>query len=493
MACTAPTSANLATDDAGDDDLAASDGATTDDLAGADLVGSSVDMAGPAKDMTGAPATDMATVSKPSLFVATGEYITYLLPVSPSGGQIFALGTASQWLGIAGAIAVPPVSIDVPSTARFIDVQGGLHQSLAIDTNGAVWTWGDSQSVGLLGDGTNNSSDKPAAITTDAAGQAFGGAARVACGRDFDLVLKTDGSVWVFGNGAGGIAGNGTAGGTLTRPSQVSFPSGTKITKILASSIGLALDSDGNVWSWGANDGNVANLGHTGDGRTPAKVALPSSVKFKDIATGGLGFNYALSTAGALYGWGQEGSYFGKTPSGSNYYLPQATPILLDVQLPLPRPVTQVAADHNTTHVILDDGSLWGWGDNVMGQVGNGTELDWSKTNPAYTWNWAKYGLMVIKPVHVKIGTTFQQLFATSPYVFYDYALGTDGKLYSWGRNKTGNLGNGVYPANSTQAAQVPNSWDVTTPTVVSPLTLTKGTPTQSPYCVANPTASVCN
>ena len=95
--------------------------------------------------------------------------------------------------------------------------------------------------------------------------------------------------------------------------------------------------------------------------------------------------------------------------------------------------------------------------------------------------------------------SNFVKIFAHAPFVFYDYALTADGNLYSWGRNKTGILGNGVYPLaangnlglSSDMSGQYPNSWDVTKATLVTPFT-TQPKGVNSPYCIANPTAPDC-
>jgi alpha-tubulin suppressor-like RCC1 family protein len=88
------------------------------------------------------------------------------------------------------------------------------------------------------------------------------------------------------------------------------------------------------------------------------------------------------------------------------------------------------------------------------------------------------YDDMVYAPVQIVPGVSnFSQIFANTAYDFYVYALTADGKLYSWGRNKTGTLGNGVYPmaadgnpgTASNISANHPNSWDVPTATLVTP------------------------
>jgi alpha-tubulin suppressor-like RCC1 family protein len=223
---------------------------------------------------------------------------------------------------------------------------------------------------------------------------------------------------------------------------------------------------------------------------TPHKVVdLPANIV--DIAVGYSSFAYALTADGDLYGWGYRGAYLG-LGTDSNNYQPTPTPIPLKTVLDLPHPVVSVVADMITTHVILSDGTLWGWGDSAQGEVGNGQELDFSQTATPYAWDYTAFQLMVRKPVQIVPGVSnFVKVFANSAYDFYDYALTADGKLYSWGRNKTGTLGNGVYPASSNMAATYPNSWDVPLATEVSPFTAQPQAVT-SPYCVANPGAKDC-
>jgi alpha-tubulin suppressor-like RCC1 family protein len=232
------------------------------------------------------------------------------------------------------------------------------------------------------------------------------------------------------------------------------------------------------------------------DSMTPAKITgLPANIK--DVAAGYASFYYALTDDGELYGWGYRWLYLGLYDP-NNGYAPQPTPKALKSALKLPQPVAQISADHMSTHVILTDGTLWGWGDDAMGEVGDGQELDYVHMYNC-AWDYAT-NLWVYHPVQIaKDAGPFAKVWSNSAYDFYDYAMTVDGKLYSWGRNKTGILGNGVYPlaangnlgTSSNMCATYPNSWDVTVPTLVDPLHVTpKGQ--NSPCCVANPTGQDC-
>jgi len=128
----------------------------------------------------------------------------------------------------------------------------------------------------------------------------------------------------------------------------------------------------------------------------------------------------------------------------------------------------------------------------VEGLVGNGQELDYGTMNPPYAWDWGKDELLVAQAVNIAPSVhDFKQVFTGTADVFYACALTSDGRLFSWGRNKTADLGNGVYPTNSQQAATYPNSWDVTVPTEVSPMDA-PNQPTSSPVCIQVQNAPSC-
>jgi alpha-tubulin suppressor-like RCC1 family protein len=449
----------------------------------------------------GTPPSDAASDGgvRPGLTkVATGEYEVFYLV----DGRILAYGTGSieNGLGPNAGLAIPARPLAVPEATRFTDVQGGLHQSMAVDTTGRVWTWG-AMTNGVQGGGTDvGDPSTPFRITEDVDGKPFDTVIAVAPTTEFDVALKADGTVWVWGNCVGGVTGDGTNGGVVRRPTMVPLPSGVKITKIAGSTSVLALASDGSVWAWGPSEAGGGHLG-TGDtnGTTPKKVLdLPPDVV--DVVAGGSSFYWARTSKGELYGWGYRGAYLGLGKDPKDNYHPTPKPIPMNATLGFTRKVIALAADSLTTHVILDDGSLWGWGDAAMGGVGDGQELDFSKTPAPYAWDFGAFQLMVPKPVRIVPSVSnFVAVFGNSAYDFYGYAQTADGKLYSWGRNKTAVLGDGVYPlaaggnlgVSSNMAATYPNSWDVPLATQVDPLTV-KAKGVNSPYCVANPNAKDC-
>jgi hypothetical protein len=174
--------------------------------------------------------------------------------------------------------------------------------------------------------------------------------------------------------------------------------------------------------------------------------------------------------------------------------IPVALPRDLSNDLNLPRPVVAVTTNSVSTHVILSDSTLWGWGDNATGCVGNGEELNYTNHIPPYAWDFGPAQLLVQKPVRLApMVRNFTHVFGGSAYVFYTYAETATGQLYSWGRNKGGVLGNGVVGASSEIMAVYPTSWDVPAVTAIDPFALTSPVLSTSPYCLLHPEGHPCN
>jgi hypothetical protein len=174
----------------------------------------------------------------------------------------------------------------------------------------------------------------------------------------------------------------------------------------------------------------------------------------------------------------------------------QSLPVDLTGDLNLPHPVSSIMCNSVSTHVILTDGTLWGWGDNTQGNVGNGIETNWATYHTPFAWDWGAAEVLQNKPVQIApLVHNFTNLFAGTSACFYTYAETATGQLYSWGRNKSTVLGNQVEGATSNLFATYPDGWDQPTITAVNPFAITTSTLFLStcPYCVLNPTSSPCN
>jgi len=439
----------------------------------------------------GTPVNPPPPATTPLTFVAPGEYQVFFID---STKHLYGVGTNLNTLGVGGA-GVPgtTLAVAVPSNLKFKTAAGILHGGAAVDTAGNVWSWGDNDQ-GQVGNGSVSSGVlTPVQVATDSMGNPFTGITTLVSYYTGNTsqgwyAVKSDSTLWVWGQTFDGMRGNGTAGSTAnTRPVQVPLPGGRKVMKIVAGDNLIVLFSDSTVWTCGGSGGN---LGYTVSGNSYQSLQqLTTLTGIKDIAGGGL-FNYALKSNGTLYGWGYYGYYMGGTGSENS---PLATPTDLTTRLSLPHPIRSIAVNMNCTHVILSDSTLWGWGDNAQGGIGIGQELDFSTTPDPYAWSYAPAQLLQRSPVQVTSRKDFVALFSNYNFVMYTYAETAGGQLYSWGRNKGAVLGNGIVGCTSDIVATYPNSWDITTPAAVNPLSITSTTVGPCPYCVAHPTTSPCN
>jgi alpha-tubulin suppressor-like RCC1 family protein len=407
--------------------------------------------------------------------IAPGGYQCFFLV----GGDVVGIGSnRCGQLGFGTGAPyppAPPVPIQVPPQTKFIDVVAAGYHSLAVDSTGHVWTWGSNR-YGQRGDGSPLERDGvpappeyslPNRIAHDSQGHDFDGVIRVCGGWWIDGALKSDGTIWVWGKNSeetNGLAGSPeVTSATLDRPTQVPFDEGVSIVELATSgAMMVARDTAGRVWSWGGGVNSSENRG-SGQRDFTKPCLLPNLPEIRTIAIGD-GFSYALDGAGNLWGWGLSGTYLGLGPAQGGWF-PQPTPVKLSFPEFGGTPVAAVAVSGHSTHVILTDGTLWGWGDSAMGEVGNGEMLDFAPRN--YSWDWGKFERMVFRPVRIAPDVhNFAALYSTA-MCFYTYAVTQDGQIYSWGRNKTGILGNGVIPTGDVAAH--PDSWNVPTATRVSP------------------------
>ena len=449
-----------------------------------------------AGSQTGTAAGSQTGATLPRYLIGCGEYQVFF--INTSTGKLYGISTNMRLLARGDNDGEPglPVMVAIPRNRTIKAVASGLHNSIAVDNNGEVWTWGSNENA-QAGTGTseNPTDDFPHRIMQDSLGNPFTNVIQVACWANQTaegcLAVKDDGTVWIWGKTGGGFRGNGIYGAINKRPVRIDIPGNRKIVKVVAAEVILALAADGTVYSWGG-DNRPYLLGTTGaDFRKPTKVNLPKPAK--DIA-GASYISYALGVDGKLYGWGYAGAYLGIGKDGYKGNVPVALPRDLSDELRLPKPVRMIATNSVSTHVILTDSTLWGWGDNATGCIGNGEELDFANHMPPYAWDFGPAQLFVQKPVRIAPSVhNFTYLSGGSAYVFYTYAETADGRLFSWGRNKGGVLGNGVVGASPQIISVYPNSWDVALASEVDPFALKRYYVSTSPYCVLNPDGNPCN
>jgi len=328
---------------------------------------------------------------------------------------------------------------------KAVDVSTGFNVVTILDDQGYVWV-------------TDQGLATSSRVNTDATGAAFNGNVSL-YGYFFTyLSIRSDGSIWYWGGDDYHFYS--TSGTTITAPKKLNTPPGAQFKKIATGNGLMALTTTGDVYVWGKGDS------------TYHQMILPRPVS--DIAASHLGYfvavvpdNIAVSTMGYPYAWGAENGHY-LASSAANYTAPVACKTLWGMNVP----IKEISSNETVIHYIDSLGNLYGLGDNVMGEVGNGQE----KVNHAelyatpYAWDWGKNEMLTSAPVQVMPGTKFKKLFTGNSYVYYHYATDDKDSLYFWGRNKSFVGGDGV--ANG-QEGTWPNALDVLAPSMRTPLTIT--------------------
>ena len=282
----------------------------------------------------------------------------------------------------------------------------GDDHSFAICSDSTVIAWGKNQN-GQLGNGTTTDSKTPKKVSFLSKIKA------VAAGENHSVALKSDGTVWTWGDNVEGQLGNSTTKDSSI-PSQI-----ISLTNVIAIAAGgyhcLAIKGDGTVWAWGWN-----NKGQLGDG-TNTKSTIPVQVSALTLTNiiaiaGGGEHSLALANNGQVLAWGRNGN--GQLGDGTN--INSNVPVLVGI---INNNNIAIAAGGNHSFVMKSDSSVFAWGDNANGQLGDGTT---TSTN---------------SPVKINALTNVKSIRGGQSH---SLALKSDGTILAWGMNSNGELGNGT-------------------------------------------------
>jgi alpha-tubulin suppressor-like RCC1 family protein len=330
-----------------------------------------------------------------------------------SDGSVWGTGRSTRYF----PGATSPVRVF--QLSGVIAVETCLNADFALLADGTLWGSGANES-GQLADGTTQYRLEPQRIPglSDVKALAAGATNHL-------LALKNDGTVWAWGRNDSGQLGDGTK---TDRFAPVPVVGLTAITRILAgNSVSIALKSDGTVWVWGFTCcGGAGNGVYPSNPEDPENVhVIPTQVHNLDqviaIAAGASHF-MALRADGTVWTWGRDGS----GQNGLGTFIGPALP----VQIPgLDQVVAIEARGDDFSLALKADGTVWAWGNNVLGQLGV---------------NGITYSTV---PIQVPGVTEVAAISAGFRHVL---ALRRDGTVYAWGWNANGQLGDGTLQDRST-------------------------------------------
>ena len=266
--------------------------------------------------------------------------------------------------------------------------------------------------------------------------------------------ITKDGSLYMWGENYRGKLGDGT---TEDRYTPVKIMDNVASVSLKSYHSG-AITKDGSLYMWGENDSGELGDGTTEDRHTPVKI-------MDNVVSVSLGYEHsgAITKDGSLYMWGDN--YYGELGDGTteNRY----TPIkVMDNVVS----VSVVGSEiDNHSGAITKDGSLYMWGDNYWGELGDGTTEDRhtpvkvmdnvvsvslggdrsgaiTKDGSLYMWGRNEFGELgdgttENKHAPVKI---MDNVVSVSLEYYHSGAITKDGSLYMWGQNSFGKLGDGT-------------------------------------------------
>lgn len=337
-------------------------------------------------------------------------------------------------------------------------ISAGGNHVLAIGNNDKIWGWG-SNFLGALGLGaTSGDQLNPIQSTNTSVFSKISTG-----GNEFSIALKPDGTLWSTGLNDYGELGIGSY---VNKSSFTQIGLDTNWQTFSAGGIHtLALKTDGTLWSWGGNSEGQLGNNTMVDSNSPIQIGVATN--WAMVSAGGYYFSAAIKTDGTLWTWGHD--FYEELGNG---------PVLGQQLVP-----TQIGIDTNWKTVstgqyhslaLKTDGSLWAWGSNSYGALGDGTTTrrpvpiqigsatDWDtivagsfasyaiKTDGTlWSWGYNDYGQLgdgttIHKSVPTQIGSDTNWKEVSSKQGYYAIALKTDGSAWSWGLNMAGYLGDGT-------------------------------------------------
>jgi len=401
---------------------------------------------------TNASSFTLSTTSIGSITVSGNNSFT----VVPNNN--LAVGTYTATVTVSGGNSITAsfnVSFTVQSDiVAFKTFAAGSNHTLAIKEDGSLWAWGLNEN-GQLGDGTTTNRHIPVQIGTDTDWVS------VSAGGGHSMVIKTNGSLWAWGNNANGRLGNGE---TTNRHNPVQIGTDTDWASVSAgNSHTMAIKTNGTIWAWGSNGSS-----QLGDGTSTQKL-IPTQIgtdtNWSSVSAGGF-HTMAIKTNGSLWAWGSNGN--GRLGDGTTTSRNTPRQIGSDTNW------SSVSAGNAHTMAIKTDGSLWAWGNNAFSALGLetsnnldnptptrlGSDTNWSSVSAGNfhtmaiktdgsMWAWGTNsngrlgdGTISNRHLRTQIGTDTDWVSVSANN--HTIAIRKDGTVWAWGLNTTGQLGDGT-------------------------------------------------
>jgi|GEM_PF-3133948 len=307
--------------------------------------------------------------------------------VAAAHSHLLALtGDGSVWVWADEGRPGSPGPVQVPGRSDLVAIAPGV-MGLALAADGTVWKVSSSglyTAVSIF-----PAPDIPPAVA-------------IAGNDNWSLLVAGDGSAWAWGLDLDGQLGRGTVVYSDTPVPVEGLADLLAMTGSLY--VGYALTAGGTVWQWGWTGGWDPSSFGPADWAAPQPLQVPDLPPVQAVAAGGgppAGTALAITRDGAVYGW-------------SGFSRPRLVPAVSGA--------TAAAVGWDANYVLQSDGTVWAWGSNESGQLGDGTTA--ARESPVQVSD-----LTEVTGVAAGMG--------------FAYALKRNGTVWAWGKGTSGELGNG--------------------------------------------------
>jgi alpha-tubulin suppressor-like RCC1 family protein len=320
----------------------------------------------------------------------------------------------------------------------------GVSFSLAIKNDGTLWAWGYNDS-GQLGDSTNTSKTIPTRIGKENDWQ------QISCGGSQTIAIKNNGTLWAWGENNVGQLGDSSIFNKNSPTKIGNANDWNSISTGIAHS--MAIKKDSTLWGWGFNLHGQLSYGATVIVRSPVKIG--NAKDWKQVSAGAT-HTIAIKYNGTIWACGDNAS--GQLGNGRNFGAETYM-----TQIGSSKEWIQVDAGDYYNLALKSDGSLWAWGANDYGQLGDstntiktiptrvGTQNDWKQIfagvnvsfalkNDGTLWVWGNVPMYNNTPTRIN---TDQDWMAVS-HNYHILTLKNNGMILAWGNNQSGELGDGT-------------------------------------------------
>jgi alpha-tubulin suppressor-like RCC1 family protein len=263
------------------------------------------------------------------------------------------LGTVVSCNDTTGYRSVPT---QVGGDADWAAVAAGDSHSLALKADGSLWAWGNN-ALGQLGIANWDNQNTPQPVASGSTWRSIG------AGSSHSLAIKSDGSLWAWGDGTYGQLGTGSSGAGVKANTPQAVAVGSSWNRISCGAyFNLAIKSDNSLWAWGNNSLGQLGTGNTTQQAIPQPVAAGTT--WSSVAAGGA-HSLAIKADSSLWSWGSNSDgQLGCGSSCASTLLPQN--VVAGILW------SSIASGYYHSSGIRQDGSLWTWGYNYFGQLGTG-------------------------------------------------------------------------------------------------------------------------